>query len=167
MNLEQWAIQWGVPLVAITDLRQKLLAETNDLANVKIGEKSEAYVSSVVRLEAPHYGCHLWRNNVGAMKERDEEGNVIRVVRFGLANDSARLNDKLKSGDLIGWRKRLITASMVGHVIAQFTTREAKKPGWVFNPNDEHECAQQAWNDLVLSCGGDAAFATGQGSFQP
>jgi len=166
MNLEQWSIAWGVPLVAVQALRQQLLAEHVVPPPPALADKGEAYAQSVIRLEAPRYDCHLWRNQVGAFKERDKEGNVLRVVRFGLANDSSKLNEVLKSGDLIGWRKRHITHEMVGHVIAQFVSREAKRPGWVFNPNDPHERAQQAWNELVLGCGGDAAFATGQGSFQ-
>ena len=98
----------------------------------------------------------LWRNNVGALK--DERGVPIR---YGLANDTKALNKIMKSGDLIGWYRRTILAENVGQVIAQFVSIEAKRPGWEYNPSDEHQVAQARWRDLVIAQGGIACFSTG------
>lgn len=131
---------------------------------------SEAYVQSLVRLEAPARGARLWRNNVGVLV--DANG---RPVRYGLANDSRALNEKLKSSDLIGWRRRIITLADVvaagpdGLRIAQFVARECKPVGWTrAGPGDRErfarEEAQQRWIDLVNGDGGDACFAAGVGT---
>lgn len=119
---------------------------------------TEALVQSQVRLEAGRKGVKLWRNNVGVLV--DERG---RPVRYGLANDSKQLNAVVKSGDLIGWRPVLITPSHVGLMIAQFVSRECKRPGWKFR-GDEHELAQLKWAETITMDGGDAAFCTGEGT---
>jgi hypothetical protein len=120
---------------------------------------TEAFAQSVVRLEAPRYGVWLTRNNVGVLK--DVTG---RPVRYGLANESPAQNRVIKSGDLIGWRSVMITREHVGQCMAQFVSRECKRPGWRWS-GDEHETAQLAWAALVNAAGGDARFATGEGSF--
>jgi hypothetical protein len=121
-------------------------------------KRSEAWAQSAVRLEGAQKGCMLFRNNVGALA--DDRG---RWVRYGLANDSKKLNEEVKSGDLIGWRRVTITPPMVGCVIAQFVSRECKRPGWSYG-GDDHERAQLKWAHLVLADGGDAGFATGPGT---
>lgn len=120
---------------------------------------TEAYVQSAVRLEAPRYGCILWRNNVGAL--RDDRGVP---VRYGLANDNRAINDRLKSADLIGIRKVLITPQHVGHVIGQFVSRECKRADWTYKGN-AHEIAQMEWVNLLTAWGADAKIVTGTGSF--
>lgn len=120
--------------------------------------KSEAWAQSMVRLEASQKGVKLFRNNVGALQDK-----TGRLVRYGLANDSQQMNEVIKSHDLIGWRRRLIEPWMVGHVIAQFTAREVKAPGWQYT-GEGREPAQLAFGNLVNADGGDAAFATGPGS---
>lgn len=117
---------------------------------------SEAAVQALVRLEAARKGVRLWRNNVGVLL--DERGVP---VRYGLANDSKRLNAVCKSGDLIGWRPLLVTPQHLGSTIAQFVSRECKHAGWKWTGND-HELAQQRWIDFVMADGGDAAFCSGQ-----
>lgn len=134
-----------------------------------IDPNSEAYAQSLVRLEAPRKGVRLFRNNVGML--RNEAG---QPVRFGLANESAPVNKDLKSGDLIGWRRRVITVDDVIAaggvlVIAQIVSRECKRPGWVPAPPTNvklfaREEAQRRWINLVNADGGDAAFATGEGT---
>ena len=119
---------------------------------------TEAWVQSVVRLEASRKGLKLWRNNVGAML--DARGVP---VRFGLANDSKGLNEEIKSGDLIGWRPIIITPAYVGLKIAQFVSRECKMPNWKYSGN-EHERAQLRWIEAIIADGGDAAFCSGEGS---
>lgn len=157
MNLEQWAIQWGVPYAAVADLREQMRLNGGDYLHEKAGE-SEGAVSSVVRLEASRKGLLLWRNNCGAL--RDERG---RQVRYGLANSSKAENKILKSADLIGIRPVLVTQAHVGHTIGQFVSREVKEKGWAYSAT-EREVAQLAWANLILSAGGDASFATGEGT---
>ena len=119
---------------------------------------SETLVQSRVRLEASRKGLKLWRNNVGAIK--DERGIP---VRFGLANDTKKLNEKIKSGDLIGWRPVLITPAHVGSTLAQFVSRECKKPAWTYT-GTAHEVAQLRWIQAVIADGGDAKFCNAEGS---
>lgn len=120
--------------------------------------KSEAWAQSAVRLEASRAGVHLFRNNVGALE--DDRG---RLVRYGLGNDSQAVNEVLKSGDLIGIRPVLIDLHHLGHVFGQFVSREIKEPGWQYTGQGREE-AQLNWANLINSCGGDAAFATGPGT---
>lgn len=120
--------------------------------------KSEAWAQSAVRLEAGQKGIACFRNNVGALK--DEQG---RLVRYGLANDSAQMNKVIKSHDLIMCRPILIEPWHVGHKFGQFVSREIKAPGWQYT-GQGREPAQLAFGNLINSCGGDAAFATGPGT---
>lgn len=117
----------------------------------------ESNAQTSLRLLASQAGARLWRNNVGAGKL--ENGSFIR---WGLANDSAAVNAQIKSGDLIGIRPVLIAPGHVGRTLGVFVSREVKRPGWRFRPNDPREVAQQRWADLVNSLGGDAAFSTGE-----
>lgn len=120
--------------------------------------QSEAAIQNLIRLEATQKGCRLWRNNVGAAYMHD--GNFLR---YGLANDSAKINAVLKSADLIGIRPVTITQEMVGSVIGQFLSREIKASNWRYRGTDA-EKAQLAWAELIVSMGGDAAFATKEGT---
>jgi len=155
ISLAAWALKHGVTLAALDDLRRMMAPEPPP---VEAHNQNESYAQSQVRLEAARAGIHAWRNNVGVLKNK--EG---RPVRYGLANDSAALNDRIKSSDLIGIKPVLITQSMVGYLIGQFWAREIKRPGWTYR-GDEHEEAQQRYITLVQAAGGDACFTTGPGS---
>lgn len=157
MIFAAWAIKWGVPAAALADLENELgLNGLGDMPE-KAGT-SEAAVQNQVRLEAAQKGARLYRNNVGAYQ--DDRGVF---VRYGLANDSAQMNKIIKSADLVGWRTRIVTPDMVGQKIAQFLSREIKRPGWVYK-GDAHEVAQMNWATLVVTAGGDAGFACGKGT---
>lgn len=160
--IREWGFEFSVPFHALVELERRMGLEgsTGDAVDPGVG-RSEAYAQSQVMLEAPRFQCRLFRNNVGAFK--DETGGF---VRYGLANESKARNTRLKSSDLVGWRKRLITPAMVGDIIGQAVLREIKEPGWHFT-GDEHEQAQLRWLQLGASDGCDAAFATGPGSFKP
>src|SRR5580693_6446199 len=82
---------------------------------------SESNIQARTRLAATAKRWRLWRNNRGAAKT--DSGSYIR---FGLANDSKTIGDVLKAGDLIGWRPVIITADMVGKVLAQIVSVECK-----------------------------------------
>lgn len=155
INLNEWAIKWGVPAGAVVELKQifgllpcPLLPAADEL-------KSEAAVQAAVRAEAGRQGIRAWRNNVGALQ--DATG---RWVRYGLANDSKSLNEKVKSADLIGIKPVLITPALVGQTIGQFWSRECKPGGWVFTGTDREQ-AQLKWAEILTSLGADAAFTTG------
>lgn len=113
---------------------------------------------ALIRLEAGQKGLGLWRNNVGAGYLQNGS-----FLRWGLANESKQMNTKFKSSDLIGIRRVIITPDHVGCQIGQFVGREIKPSNWVYT-GTPHEQAQQAWNNLILSFGGDAGFATGVGT---
>ena len=114
----------------------------------------ETSVQQRIRLCAAQSGNDLWRNNTGALL--DQYG---RLVRFGLCNDSEKLNKRIKSSDLIGPTPTIITQEMVGRVIGIFTAVETKKSDWFWTPSDERAVAQAAFHDIVRRAGGYAGFA--------
>jgi hypothetical protein len=103
----------------------------------------ESTLQSAVRAEAARLGVYLWRNNSGVLP--DKRGVP---VRFGLGNDSQRINAVLKSSDLIG-----ITPG------GRFVAIECKAPGWI-GVRTDRERAQEAFIDLVRAQGGIAGFVT-------
>jgi hypothetical protein len=157
MTLKQWANRHGVPLSALNELRAILTSENTDPEPLQ--GISEAAVQAAVRLEATHAGARLWRNNVGAYKS---EGGGL--VRYGLCNDTAAMNKRIKSSDLIGIKPVLIQPHHVGQVIGQFVAREVKRVGWTYK-GTEREQAQLKFIELVTGMGGDACFVAGVGSF--
>jgi hypothetical protein len=89
---------------------------------------TEQDIQNKVRIDAAKRGILLWRNNVGAA--RTETG---RIIRYGLANDSSRVNREIKSSDLIGITPKMITSDDIGAMVGVFTAIEIKRPGWTFN----------------------------------
>lgn len=161
-QLQCWAVDNGLSMPQFRSLLT--LLQSWDTAPDAVDPSSlsgEARVQSLVRLEAAQAGYWLTRNNVGAYKDP----NSSRWIRYGLANESKQQNAVIKSADLIGFRRRVIISTDVGKTIAQFVSRECKREGWTFSPNDAHEQAQAAWRDFINSNGGDAAFVSGPGSF--
>lgn len=156
MNLVQWSIKWGVPYEAVEDLRRKFGATSTE-PPAKVGP-SEGAVQNTIRLEASRKGLRVWRNNVGACM--DENGNFIR---YGLANDSKKMNDLIKSSDLIGIRPVIVQQHHVGQIIGQFVAREVKASNWSYTGTKREE-AQLRFLELVASLGGDAAFANSEGT---
>ena len=123
---------------------------------------SEAHVQQMVRTEVARRGALSWRNNVGATPARCPDCNAQQVpVRYGLANDSTRLNQRIKSSDLILAIPRLIGPEHVGTTIAQFGALECKRESWKYTGNPR-EAAQAAWLALVSKLGGYARFTTGE-----
>lgn len=158
MNLQQWAERWGVPPQAFAELAACSIVEPDP--DALVGGKSEAFVQSLIRLEAARAAppCFLWRNNIGAGKLSSGS-----FVRWGLANDSRKLNERLKSGDLIGIRSVTVTPAMVGHRFGQFVSRECKREEWKYSGSLE-ENAQLAWATLINSLGGDAQIVKATGT---
>lgn len=154
VELKSWALRHHVSLEALAELADILGAPAQPTSS---GDGSESLVQSQVRLAAPAHAMRLFRNNVGVLK--NEAGTP---VRYGLANDSPALNKKLKSSDLIGWRRLDIGPEHVGTCVAQFVALETKRQGWAYT-GDEREQAQQRFLALVAADGGHARFTTGPG----
>jgi len=116
---------------------------------------SESAIQQRVLLEASNRGMTLWRNNVGAC--RTDDG---RMIRYGLANESERMNRSIKSSDLIGITPVLIMPEHVGRLIAVFTAIECKREGWRYSASDERTQAQQRFIEFVQNHGGIAGFCS-------
>lgn len=152
MSLEDWATRWNLPAQALHELQQ-VLAEDLRPPQVSAGSMSEAAVQQRALLEASHLGAILFRNNSGACM--DDRG---RMVRYGLANESKKLNTRMKSSDLIGVTPVIITQAMVGHRVGVFTAIETKPEGWTLRPSDKRGAAQAHFMNIVLVAGGIASF---------
>ncbi len=140
----------------------RLLGAFNVPDDAQGGGTSEAWSQQQVRLKAAHAGCMSWRNNVGATPAKCPECNAPRQpIRYGLANDSHKLNAQVKSSDLILAIPRLVTADMVGETIAQFGAIETKRPGWRYTGKGQ-ETGQATWLALIAKIGGYATFSTGE-----
>ena len=160
--IRMWGAKHGIAPAALAELESLLgvaghAALSDPSASGEPG--SESRQQGLIRLEAAKKDVLLFRNNVGAF-----ESPGGGWVRFGLANDSERMNAAIKSSDLIGLRRVTITPQMVGSIVGVFTARECKHEGWQYKPSDKRAMAQKTFIDLVNSYGGDAAFATGPGT---
>lgn len=156
ISLADWAVKWGIPPQALRELCDSALYFSDeDSPNPK--RRSEAYVQSEIRLESARKQKYLFRNNRGAGKLAS--GNF---VRYGLANDSKKLGDVIKSADLVGLEKILITPEMVGTIIGRFLSVEVKHENWKYSGTIE-ENAQIAWATLINAQGGRAVITTRAG----
>lgn len=130
---------------------------------------SETAVQQMIRLDAVKVGVQLWRNNNGACTD-----NTGRLIRYGLGNDSAKVNKVIKSSDLIGITPVTITPDMVGKTIGVFTAVEVKRSDWGtwtrFQSDgrnfNEREQAQLEFIKLVQDKGGLAGFASSIETFR-
>lgn len=118
---------------------------------------SEMALQQRLRVMAAQHGTPLLRNNSGAC--RDDTG---RMIRYGLGNDSERINKVFKSSDLIGIWPLVVTPEMVGRTLGVFFAVEVKAPGWKMTPGDERAKAQQNFGDWVRNNGGIFTFATSE-----
>ena len=141
--ITEWAAVWGVPQAALQDLIARLTMA--DHAPAEAG-RSEAAVQADIRLAAAKRGdLVLWCNNSGALT--DDAG---RLIRFGLGNDSAAANKRMKSADLIG----------IHRPSGRFVSIEVKRPGWKHSDASERDRAQAAWAATVAAMGGVALRVT-------
>jgi hypothetical protein len=141
--INQWLKRWAIPAEAEAELRQLLLQPTTVM---KAASSSEAGVQQDLRLKCKG---RLWRNNVGVLF--DERGTPIR---YGLANDSRRVNEKIKSSDLIG----ITPLTFGGVTVGVFTAIEAKRSSWKYK-GTARETAQLKYLNLVRGLGGIGTFA--------
>ena len=158
ISLYTWARKWGVSTEAIHDLRVQMGIDPSQpggtFERVKYPQ-SEGEVGKKIRLDVAQGGGLLWRNNVGAMVDANNN-----FVRFGLANESKAINAKVKSSDYVGIMPVPITPEHVGMTIGQFVAIETKEPGWKFS-GSPRELAQRKFLELVVAKGGRGSFYNG------
>ena len=118
---------------------------------------SEMATQQRIRLLAAQHGTPLLRNNSGA--STDDKG---RLIRYGLGNDSSKINKHFKSSDLIGIWPIVVTPEMVGQTLGVFFAVEVKAPGWKFRDSDARAVAQRNFGDWVQRHGGIFTFATSE-----
>jgi len=153
--LDCWAQRWGISAEIMAELSQALMPE---LRPAEHGQ-SETTTQADLRLVAPYYNSHLWRNNSGVAV--NEEG---RHIRYGLANDSKRINKYFKSSDLIGIAPVKITQNHVGKTMGIFTAIEVKGPKFT-KPSSQREHAQAEFLSVVQTAGGIGIFANDRSQF--
>lgn len=120
--------------------------------------ESETNVQQRIRAMSHQMGTPLLRNNSGACM--DQTG---RMIRYGLGNDSSKVNKAFKSSDLIGIFPVVIEPEHVGRTFGLFFAVEVKAAGWKFNEKNERDVGQAAFGRWVQSHGGMFTFATGPG----
>ncbi|MFA6063851.1 MAG: hypothetical protein WC736_14785 [Gallionella sp.] len=156
MILTAWAARHNIDPLAIAELRSLIIGEYTPSIKTDASPLSEAAVQNNARLTATRRGDRLFRNNVGVLK--DERGVP---VRFGLANDSTAVNKVVKSSDLIGIKRVVITPAHVGQIIGQFYAVECKPGNWKYT-GTEREQAQLKFLSIVTALGGCGHFSTGE-----
>ena len=132
MDLNAWAKKHNLGDEAISELVEAISFEENVKASSAYG-KSEANISNQIRVVATALGMILWRNNVGAYSEKHPP---TPGSRWGLANDSKKMNRLVKSSDLIGITPVKIESHHIGKTLGVFTAIEVKKHGWRFTGTD-------------------------------
>jgi hypothetical protein len=159
-TLAEWSTKWNIPQEAIDELVQEIKHDSPFKLPKPHGQPAdnEMYIQRAVRIEASEKGCILLRNNSGAFK--DEKG---RLVRFGLGNESAKINAVCKSPDLIGIRPVTILPEHVGRVFGVFLAREIKHGQWKYK-GTKREQAQKNCIEKIIGFGGDAGFCIGPGT---
>lgn len=147
MTVFDWAAKHGLSQAALTELFG--IIDPGHPVGVAGPEASESAVQANLQLEAARRGGSLWRNNSGACVDQDG-----RMVRYGLANTSSKINEVFKSSDLIG-----ITPMQIGgQIVGVFTAVEVKAPGFK-GPRSDREKAQNAFLTKVRAMGGIGLFA--------
>lgn len=154
--IRMWGAKHGIGAAALAELENLMgIAGTSALTDPTAqGEPgSESRQQSLIRLAAAKRDILLFRNNVGgAMLDNGS------FIRFGLANDSDKMNDNIKSSDLIGIERVTVTPQMVGGTLGVFTALECKRLDWKFRPSDKHSAKQKVFIDLINAYGGRAKF---------
>lgn len=117
--------------------------------------KSESRVSQDTQLTLARCGAVPMRNNVGVAFAEDG-----RAIRYGLMNESAKVNEELKSSDIVTIVPVLIQPHHVGRTFGLFGAFETKREGWNITPGDRRAQAQLRFINLIRRHGGVADFIT-------
>lgn len=156
MSLSLWFDKYNISAQARTELAAILDYSSTPAGSIS-GTGREAGLQKAFRFAAAQRGIKLFRNNVGVAI--DSRGIP---VRYGLANESAQMQEILKSSDLIGLMPVTISQKDVGKVFAKFIAVETKRPGWEYT-GTVREKAQKRFLDLVTSLGGVGVFVNSVG----
>lgn len=162
MSMQNWVARWWGQMPPQMQQEFLQVIQPHNFVKPEHSEKSESAVQADIRLAASRdYRAPLWRNNNGAaqMVNPKRPQDPPRHVRFGLGNDSERVNKSWKSSDLIGITPVQVTAAHVGQVLGVFTAVEVKMPGWHLTPGDGRAQAQNNFMTAVHTFGGFAGFA--------
>jgi hypothetical protein len=119
--IEEWFRKYSIPFEAQVELRLMFISHPRDDESPADG--TEGDVQNLIRIHAAEIGDVLWRNNSGATT--DDAGNFFR---FGLGNDSTKLNKVYKSPDLVGVRRD-----------GKPMFIEVKEPGWRWTGNKREQ----------------------------
>jgi hypothetical protein len=153
MSFEEWAIKWNVSAAALQDLRALYVPPPAEIST------SESATQAQLRVSAPKFGGALWRNNRGACEMTPD-----RWVRFGVGNDSDKLDKVWKSSDLIGITPVTVRPEHVDMLFGVFTAVEVKHPGWT-RPENDRDRAQEAFLVTVCQRGGFGMFVTHENQY--
>ncbi|AUR98507.1 hypothetical protein NVP1251O_76 [Vibrio phage 1.251.O._10N.261.55.E5] len=153
-ELTEWAERFNIGPDALFSLYQILTIPLGSAAVGEYEKNSETYVQNVLRvLASSREHAYLWRNNVGATQTPDG-----RMIRYGLCNESKKLNQRFKSSDLIGGTPVTVTADMVGKRVMIFTAVEVKKADWKPGSDTQRERGQLRFINAVRAAGGFGFF---------
>lgn len=164
MTLFEWATKHHVAPEALRELCETCIHtapadKPGDHLILEGSVQAEIRLAAARTAHLPHgEQTYLFRNNRGAGQLKNGS-----YIRWGLANDSKPLGDRVKSGDLIGWEQITIGMEHVGSVIARFLSIEVKRRDWKFAATAE-ECAQCQWAAIVNAQGGRAVITNTDGS---
>lgn len=159
--IDTWAATWGISALALADLRHALAAECRPGTRAEEGFSEAAVQSRLRRDLAANPDLLLWRNNVGAC-----EATNGRVIRYGLANDSAQMNDVVASADLIGIYRHIVRPVDVGRALGLFVSIECKKQDWRMPTTPDAALqAQINWATAIATYGGISTFNNGNEPF--
>lgn len=154
MNINEWIRRHNISTEAMLEFYQITGAPISKTQGAVL---SENRIQREIRLATNDTGGLLFRNNSGVARETRADGTA-RPVRYGLGNDSPKLNKVLKSSDLIGITPVTVLSKHVGRVHGIFTAMEVKNSTWSYHAGDR-ECAQLAFLQAIRLRGGIAAFA--------
>lgn len=150
--IEGWVQRWQLPAQAIEELRALFITSPAEDEIPIVG--TEGDVQALIREAAASMGHYLWRNNSGATTT-----DTGSYVRFGLGNDSKKLNDTYKSPDLVGIR------SQVGNLPLRPLLIEVKEPGWKWSGN-KREVGQLNFMQHAASLGALCGFCQSVDDFR-
>lgn len=150
--IETWIQRWQIPPQCLAELQALFIPHPRDDDDPAKG--TEGDVQNLIRCAAADMGHVLWRNNSGAATT--DTGSFIR---FGLGNDSKKLNKVYKSPDLVGIRRA------IGNLPLRPMLIEVKEPGWKFT-GSEREKGQLNFMTHAASFGALCGFCQSVDDFR-
>ncbi|AUR82469.1 hypothetical protein NVP1024O_69 [Vibrio phage 1.024.O._10N.261.45.F8] len=160
-ELSEWAERFNIGPDALFSLYGILTAPLGSSEMAPYEKMPEKHVQDALRVVASsREHTYLWRNNVGATQTPDG-----RMIRYGLCNESKKLNQRFKSSDLIGGTPIVVTPEMVGKRVMVFTAVEVKKADWKPGSDTQRERGQLRFINAVRAAGGIGFFCRDSGVY--